>query len=1400
MTEFEIFDAARKLADPAARAAFLDQACDGDAAKRNNIEALLREHERHHSDFDAAPPWAADDQGPGLASTIVPRPVADSRVIAGKYKLLQDIGEGGMGAVYMAEQLHPIRRKVAVKLIKLGMDSKSVIARFEAERQALALMDHPHIAKVLDAGTDETGRPYFVMEYVKGRPITEYADKQKLSIAERLELVEQICQAIQHAHHKGVIHRDLKPSNVLVMTEDGKPFAKVIDFGIAKAVGQQLTDKTYFTLHDQFLGTPQYMSPEQAEGNLDIDTRTDVYSLGVLLYELLTGTPPFSTAELKAAAWDQFRKQIIDVDPLKPSLRLSASGPALLTLAASRHTDPKKLGKLVRGELDWIVMKALEKDRKRRYETPTSLANDLRAYLSGNQVLAAPPSAVYLFQKFVQRHRGPVIAAALVALTLVVGIIGTSYGLWRATEAEQTALQSEHTALTALGEKDIALKAMNAALEETSRERNAKALALAGERQQLSAAEANLKLADRRLYHAEMNLAQLKWGLNHIHPILSTLAKYRSPDHARSRRDDFPGFEYYYLEQLCNHSYLTLIGHTWRVNHVVYSPNGKRLASASSDRTVRVWDAEIGQEVLSLKGHTDSVSAVAFSPNGQRLASASSDRTVRLWDSVSGKQLLAIEGHAERVTSVAFSPDGQKLASAGSDRTLRLWDADTGQEVLAINGHADSISSVAFSPNGQRVASSSSDRTVKIWNAKTGQEVVTLRGHAGTVSSIAFSPGGQQLASAGLDRTIKVWNSATGELVTTLSGHTGGVHAVLFSPDGRRLASSGVDNTVKVWNATTGREVLTLKGHTRGVSSVSFQPNGWQLASASWDHTVKVWDTTTSQDFLSLKGHRSWVLSVAFKPDGSRIASASADGIVKIWDVMSGQESMSFSGHQGGVNSVAFSWSGERVASADVNHEIKVWDATTGQELFALKGHTDAVTCVAFSPDDNRLASSSLDRTVKEWDMQTGQEVLTLRGHTAPVSSISFSPDGTRLASASQDRTIKEWDPVTGEELLTLKGHTGAVRSLAFSPDGRQLASGGDDNTIKIWNARTGDETLSMTGHSYWVLSVTFSPDGRRLASSSGDGTIKIWDADTGQESLTFNSEFGGVWSVAFCSQGGRLVSAHEDGSARLWDARPWTRERRVDQCALGVVRHLVENQRLTRNGVIDRIANDRFLTLEQRERALVFAEGWRIADEAADALAAWKKLPSTDARDSFLGLKVAALCAWNKWDDDLAAVRSDSILLGERTNQPDIAERCAKICCITANTDLVQLERARNCVKAAIEKNPNHRYVQYFHLALGMAEYRLGEYERALPEFELITKDGITAYTLPVTAALYRAMTLAQLGRLDEAKSWHAQAIEKMRPIPEADQNPLANGANADDLIVWLASRECATVLMGNP
>jgi serine/threonine protein kinase/tetratricopeptide (TPR) repeat protein len=426
MNEESIFLEALKKEAPGERAAFLDQACAGDADLRRSIDMLLHAHAKagrflHSVPEDGRTMNEAALEGPGT--------------VIGPYKLLEQIGEGGFGVVYMAEQQEPIRRKVALKVLKPGMDSRQVIARFEAERQALALMDHPNIARVFDAGTTGSGRPYFVMELVKGIPLTDFCDQGQLGVCERLGLFVSVCQAVQHAHQKGVIHRDIKPSNVLVTLHDGVPVVKVIDFGIAKALGQQLTDKTLFTGFAQLVGTPLYMSPEQAAlSGLDVDTRSDIYSLGVLLYELLTGTTPFDRERLKEVGFDELRRIIREEEPPKPSTRISTLGQAATTVSAQRQSDPKRLSRLFRGELDWIVMKALEKDRSRRYETASAFAADVERYLADEPVLACPPSARYLLGKLARRHKVALTTAWLVTAALLLGTAGS---LWQAHEARQ---------------------------------------------------------------------------------------------------------------------------------------------------------------------------------------------------------------------------------------------------------------------------------------------------------------------------------------------------------------------------------------------------------------------------------------------------------------------------------------------------------------------------------------------------------------------------------------------------------------------------------------------------------------------------------------------------------------------------------------------------------------------------------------------------------------------------------------------------------------------------------------------------------------------------------------------------------------------------------------------------
>ena len=443
--EDAMFYAAASIADAEQRLRFLDQACAGNPQLRAAVEEMLSTQEDAESFFATEQSAlllqseAIRTTAPGKSTATKPEEDEICGTRVGRYKLLQRIGEGGCGVVYMAEQEEPVRRRVALKIIKLGMDTKSVIARFDAERQALAMMDHPNIARVLDAGATETGRPYFVMELVRGYKITEYCDRNNLATPERLDLFIQVCNAIQHAHQKGVIHRDIKPSNILVTMHDGRPVPKVIDFGIAKAIQGKLTDKTLFTAYEQLIGTPAYMSPEQAEmSGLDVDTRSDIYSLGVLLYELLTGKTPFNQQELMQSGLSEMRRKLREDEPQRPSTIITAlHGTELRATAEHRHVEPPRLISLLKGDLDWIVMKALEKDRARRYETANGLALDVRRYLNDEPVVARPPSRIYRFQKMARRNRALVLSGSAVAVALVVGLGAATWMYLREREARQ---------------------------------------------------------------------------------------------------------------------------------------------------------------------------------------------------------------------------------------------------------------------------------------------------------------------------------------------------------------------------------------------------------------------------------------------------------------------------------------------------------------------------------------------------------------------------------------------------------------------------------------------------------------------------------------------------------------------------------------------------------------------------------------------------------------------------------------------------------------------------------------------------------------------------------------------------------------------------------------------------
>jgi hypothetical protein len=662
--EEAIFKAVIKMESSTERKAYLKRACGSDTELLARVEALLDAHDAKDG-FLEAPALEPD-------ATVEESPLIEGPgTTIGRYKLLELIGEGGMGLVYLAEQQEPVRRQVALKIIKPGMDSRQVIARFGAERQTLAVLDHPNIAYVLDAGITETGRPYFVMEYVKGMSINKHCDHEKLSIEQRLKLFLQVCYAVQHAHQKGIIHRDIKPSNILVSVQDDRAVPKIIDFGIAKAVTQPLTEQTIYTKQGQLLGTPEYMSPEQAEmAYQDIDTRSDIYSLGVVLYELLTGVPPFDAKRLREGGIDHIQQVICEEQPRTPSARLTNMGKEAKAIAESRRTQIITLTRRLHRELEWIPMKAMRKDRTRRYRSASELADDIQNYLTGTPLIAGPESAVYRTRKFVRKHAGSVAMVALVAVAIVLGLVASIVMGCRAEQARKQ--------------------------EATARKQVEQAL-IRAEQAEKAAKEKSEELR-RTLYVNSIQLADAKYREANIRAVRELL---------ESCPDDLRGWEWYRLRHISDQSIMTLRGHGDWISSTAFSPDGKRIVSGSGDKTIKLWDTETGDELMTLRGHEECVKSVALSPDGKRIVSGSDDKTVRIWDAGTGVELMTLRGHGRGINVAAFSPDGRCIVSGSADNTIKVWDAATGAEVMTLRGHVYGVSSVAFSPDGKRIVSGS---------------------------------------------------------------------------------------------------------------------------------------------------------------------------------------------------------------------------------------------------------------------------------------------------------------------------------------------------------------------------------------------------------------------------------------------------------------------------------------------------------------------------------------------------------------------------------------------------------------------------------------------------------------------------------------------------------------------
>lgn len=1018
----ELFLAALEVA-PELRVEWLLHACGDDAGLFEQLTLMLDAHAIPQSLFDQTPAILALDALDTNDLSITDESSASAGTTIGPYKLLQKIGEGGMGTVYMAEQTHPVRRKVAIKVIKPGMDSGKVIARFEAERQALAMMDHVNIARVLDAGTTQAGRPFFVMELVHGQPITKYCDDNRLTLRQRLELFVPVCHAIQHAHQKGIIHRDIKPSNVMVTLYDGLPVPKVIDFGVARAIDQELTERTLFTQYGTIIGTLEYMSPEQAEFSaLGVDTRGDIYSLGVVLYELLTGSTPLTRKQLQEVALVEVLRIIREVEPPKPSTRLDASRETLLAISAQRQMEPTKLTKLLRGELDWIVMKCLEKDRNRRYPTANGFAADIQRYLANEPVQACPPSVLYSLRKFANRNRIR-LAVSVLLMTCMLTLLGGVGWAIRDHFADRQQLAQSHLARaigfrysTQSGHKALCLHEIAEAVKLDPSEDMRLELR--------NVAIAGLVQTDVRFERRPSN-----WGA--ARPLWVSLGRsYESylmpePNATTSIRQygsgNLIGSIPYRADEgvhprLSANAKFVYFHHTappckltvWGVarNEKLLGPidlndwycvasDESNLFVCQGDKAVHVYSLETGLEVRKLVvGHN--ANWPALSPDDSRLAISFEDRpgVVQVIDSHSGdvQTEFAID---TAIRALDWHPDGLKLALAGGDSyKAEIWDVASRRRLVQLVGHEQDVTSVAFDLTGDYVTSGSWDGTRRVWDWTNAKEIAALTGmysvNSWDKNALGSNINENEIVIAKIDepiglKTLAVYTPKHTEV--DLQGDT--------SPDGRLLA---VDSTegLEIWNLESRQKLAECN-----------QP-GLLATRFDWTHRriVTVGRTVGLQHWPieELNGH--WrvapAASVADTSVLSLKACSSADG--QRWACIDGHRARVVT-DKGDVicdlavpamhDTVCFSPDGEILITSGWHSPIiNIWKVATADLLKQLTSNMNS----KFSPDSRQLIESIHNeytfRDVKNWQIIRRIK----RSDCSYPGTFAFSPSGDLIA------------------------------------------------------------------------------------------------------------------------------------------------------------------------------------------------------------------------------------------------------------------------------------------------------------------------------------------------------------------------------------------------------------------
>ena len=1001
------------------------------------------------------------------------------------YEILREIGRGGMGVVYLARQ-KTLNRLVALKMILGGSKIRpQEHARFLAEAEVIANLAHPNIVQIYEIG-EAAGRPFFSLEYVDGGTLAQRLRGVPLPPAQAARLVADLARAVDAAHRQGVVHRDLKPANILMAGAPdvlaGLCTPKITDFGLAKRLDSGVKTTTGF-----ILGTPCYMAPEQAAGKVDeVESAADVYSLGAILYELLTGRPPFQ-GETPLVTM----QQVLCDDPVAPT-KLQRQAPV---------------------ELEIICLKCLQKEPNKRYGAGGALADDLQRFLEGRPILARPASPGERLVKWSRRRPSTAAFVSASLLTLMLLLAG---GVWHTLQLRDALAATDGARLDAQTERDASLQAKRIAEDREG-------------------------LVQEFVFAAHVRLAKQFWDHADLQLMRDLLALDAGLESAGGRE-----FTWRYLRRLSHSDRNTLSAHVGDVYSVVYSPDGKSLATASKDHTLRLWDATTGRARAILRGHDEEVNWAAFSPDGALLVSAGDEGRIILWDVATGRERRRLQESGDAVTAAAWASTGRWLATAGRDEMIHLWDMQSGKEQFVLSGHTKPVESLAFSPDGRSLASAGQDGGVWIWDVESRQG----RGLSNydsppfriSIQTVAWSRDGRRLAAAGGDGTVRLWDAEGWKPRPPLLGHIGEVQGAGFSADGRVVASCGNDHTVRLWDVESGALLNVLKGHSDRVWCVTFSPDGRTVASAGRDGTVKLWNPALGQDWQALPVDGARVTAAAVSARTGALALGKADGNVELRpaysissaEVLPQQNSSS-------VNALVFSPDGQRLAVQDSDGTVFLWDVKERRPRTLRHGAVHGGATLSFSADGRTLASLTRRGPVEFWDAATGEAAPLPVVDTQEWTCLAFSPAGGLLAAATaHDFDVVLYDLKTGRR-RTMSGHKAPVLCLAFSADGKTLVSGGMDQTAKLWDVQTGREKASgFLGHADAVASVAIHPNGKTVVTGGGDHTIRLWDAGTGQELATLPPHAGRVHTVAFTPEGNAMISAADGaalGELRFWSA-----------------------------------------------------------------------------------------------------------------------------------------------------------------------------------------------------------------------------------------------------------------------